>query len=282
MLTTARQLVVETRAFFIGSYGFSCAYMRTPNGQVSSQGWVIGWDDDVVPPAFPSEFAILHGCSVVLDYLRDNTNERPSIILVTAGRPLEQARLLKWFCEGNLGLISAAASRIAELLRELAMVSPCPMIMSHTEWCSVGPNQIDRIEDPASVIEGTKLRLLRGILGGKTQQFLSRIPRIPLTCGEVKDRLIKRHEKDERNALFILAELGSRSGKLVSEWNLTRTLIKEVMKDLCFSRKRQVTLGTILTGTRFKCYSNEVPGLASTICRKCLVEVDNINHMLMC
>ena len=84
-MDTTRQLTVEARAFFIGSYGFSCTYMRTPDGEVSSQGWVVGWDSEVTAPVFLYEFAILHGCLLALEYLNLNRNSCPSLVMITAG-----------------------------------------------------------------------------------------------------------------------------------------------------------------------------------------------------
>ena len=106
--------------------------MRTPDGQVSSQGWVVAWGDDEVAPVFLSEFAILRSCSFVLEYLKTKNVANPPLIVVTAGRTLEQARLLRWFCEGRMGLESAAASQVVDIFRDLAAILPCPMVLSHT------------------------------------------------------------------------------------------------------------------------------------------------------
>ena len=106
-------LKIETRAFYIGNYGFSCLYMRDPAGHVQTQGWVVGWDTETVPPVFLHEFAVLHSLTGVLAYLqRGNNNRLPTVILVRAGRMLEQNRLLKWCNNGKIGLESAAAGRI--------------------------------------------------------------------------------------------------------------------------------------------------------------------------
>ena len=183
-----------------------------------------------------------------------------------------------------MGLESAAASQLISSLGDLATLLPCPMVLSCVEWSSVEVGRVDRLDDPVSVIEGTKQRLIRGIIGSGARKFLSRIPRIPLTCNEVKTRLILRHERDERRAIYLLAQLGSVSTRLVYEWGLTRGLIKEALRELCHNRGLQVTPGTILTGARFKCFDSAYAGegLAPTICRKCFIVGDSIQHMLVC
>ena len=76
--------------------------------------------------------------------------------------------------------------------------------------------------------------------------------------------------------------MGSVSGRLVTEWKLNREVIKEAMREISFSRRQQVTQGTIISGTRFKCFDSQTSGLASTLCRRCGVSEDNIQHMLEC
>ena len=285
-LDTTNMLRIEVRTFYVGGYGFSCSYVRLPSGGVSSQGWIVGWDNEQYPPVFVHEFAVLHGCMLALSTIRDTrTGSKPALIMVSAGRQLEQERLLSWFNAGRMGLESAAAGSIIELCAQLANELECPLVLSHTEWCRVEPGDIDRINDPAGVIEGTRMRLLKGILHPGTEEFLSRIPRIPLTCGEVKARIQARHEQDERETLSLLANIGSVSGKLVTEWGLTRAILKEVTRSLSFNRRMQVTISSIVTGTRFKWIGKggeETEQLAPTLCRKCGIEEDNISHMLTC
>ena len=43
-----------------------------------------------------------------------------------------------------------------------------------------------------------------------------------------------------------------------------------------------MALGTIISGTRFKRFDQEVTGLAPTLCRKCGIAEDGIVHMLEC
>ena len=119
----SRLLRIEVRTFYTGGYGYSCSYLRSPSGEVQSQGWVVGWDNDQYPPVFLHEFTILHGCTVALDYIRAPGNDEkniPTLIMISAGRPLEQARLLRWFNEGWMGLESSAAEHIIDTLRQLA------------------------------------------------------------------------------------------------------------------------------------------------------------------
>ena len=276
-------LQIEVRVFYTGGYGFTCSYLRSPSGEIRSQGWVVGWDNEQYPPVFMSEFAVLRGCMLARDFIQETeTLVNPTIIMISAGRLLEQERILRWFNEGWMGLESAIAGDIIEIFVQLADVLKCPLVMSGTEWCRVEFGDIDRIQDPAGVIEGTRMRLLKGILRSSGPEFLSRIPRIPLSIKEVKARIQARYEADEKKTLSLLSNIGSISGRLVTEWGLTRDILREATKVLCYNRRMQVTLSSIITGTRFKFFGRGEEQITPTLCRKCGIEEDGIVHMLSC
>ena len=276
-------LRIEVRTFYVGGYGFSCSYLRSPSGEIRTQGWVVGWDNEQYPPVFMNEFAVLHGCMLASDFIREDEKVvGPTVIMISAGRPLEQERIPRWFNEGWMGLESAVAGDIIEIFGQLAASLRCPLVLSATEWCHVEYGDIDRSKDPAGVIEGTRLRLLKGILRSGGEDFLSRIPRIPLSYKEVKTRIHARHEADERKVLSLLSSTGSVSGRLVTEWGLTRDILREATKVLSCNRRMQVTLSSIITGTRFKYVGRGEERVTPTLCRKCGVEEDGIAHMLSC
>ena len=91
-----------------------------------------------------------------------------------------------------------------------------------------------------------QVRLLNGFLRGAAPQILFRIPRIPLSKTEVKERILHRYEKDERRCFPTLARNGSISRTLFLEWGLSRAVFKSVLQDLLFNRCLQVTLAGIL------------------------------------
>ena len=62
---------------------------------------------------------------------------------------------------------------------------------------------------------------------------------------------------------------------------LARDAIRDALKELCYNRKLQVTLRSIITGTRFKCIDSEYAGLLTTKCQKCGQE-DSPSHLLIC
>ena len=78
-LDTSGLLSIEVRVFYIGGYGFSCSYMRSPTGVVKTQGWIVGWDVEEFAPAFLHELAILHALAVVWVCLNEG-KMRPTLI----------------------------------------------------------------------------------------------------------------------------------------------------------------------------------------------------------
>ena len=136
---------------------------------------------------------------------------------------------------------------------------------------------------PASFILRTQMRLVNGFLCVASPQILARIPRIPLSKMEVKERLRNRYELDERYGLLLLASQGSISCTLFSEWSLSRAVIKSALQDLFYSRRMQVALASILTGTRFKFYDTLIGGgniRVPTVCSVC-GGCDSPAHLIM-
>ena len=260
--------------------------MRTPDGEVSCQGWVFGWDPTRVAPIFVREFAILHGCLLALQTLQRYQAEglpSPGTVCVRAGDHATCDRLQDWFSDGAYHFSSAAGSGVVALLYQLAEILPCPLIIQSTDADQyTGGQEWDEAGVPSSFVLRTQVRLLNGFLRTALPQTLSRVPRIPLTKSEVKERLRHRFETDERRCLLLLAKNDSISSTLFIEWGLTRAVIKSALQDLSYNRRMQVTLASVLTGTRFKFFDTMLGGGSArlpTVCKLC-GERDSPAHIL--
>ena len=274
---------IEVVTFLEKSYAYSCLTFTHPEGEITCQGWVFGWDNTPVIPVYVHEFAILHALSFLLRELKKGANFSPSIIHVRAGRNLDCLRLLRWFNEGFFGLQSAAGSALIGVIREIMEILPCHLLLSSSDGGKWFRGEIDKIGTPLSFIEGTRRRLLKGVIESDSAEMLSRVPRVPLTRDEIMERVQCRYENDEILALKLLAMKGSASCALYVEWQLSRAIIKRTFVELYFNRRQQVTLASILTGTRFKYFpgrgEEEGGGLLQTLCPHC-GEVDSIPHLI--
>ena len=84
------------------------------------------------------------------------------------------------------------------------------------------------------------------------EHWAKTLPRVPLTREEVKTRLQAQLERDEKLVLRQLKDLGSESASIIIRLDLSRELIQAAMSILREDRPAQITLMTILGGTRFK------------------------------
>ena len=113
---------------------------------------------------------------------------------------------------------------------------------------------------------------------GETWRTL--LPRVPLTKIEVKHLLKTRMEVDELRTLRRLAALGSQSAGILTRLEITREMVQEVLRRLRADRAAQVTLATVLAGTRFRVIG--ATGLVPAGCGKCHVMEDSFDHLLAC
>ena len=86
-------------------------------------------------------------------------------------------------------------------------------------------------------------------------QWGDRLARLPWTKTEVKAHIKRRYRGDEKKLITLLAGEGSMACKIHQELNLSRPIIKEVLKALDGCRKQQMTFANIVRGTFFKYYS---------------------------
>ena len=129
--------------------------------------------------------------------------------------------MLRWLNSGSIGLASAAALQIVLLCLEINQIMSCPLI----EGERYAGGEVDDWGDPASYIVRMKQWTANGIFREETRQKLVRLPRAPLTAGEVRDRLSFNFELDERKTLVMLEEGRPVSRGILSNWHLSRAAI---------------------------------------------------------
>ena len=159
-------------------------------------------------------------------------------------------------------------------IQQLAIELPCPLVIYNTEVEQelLEGIETDTLGEPLSFVIRTQMRLLNGFVRVASPAILSRISRIPLTNSEVMERVRYRYELDEIKTFRLLAGAESVSCTLFLEWKLTRGIIKNAMQSLSYNRRLQVTLASILTGTRFKYYDTLMGGGSTrlpTVCQLC-------------
>ena len=154
----AQTLDIRIKTFFGKGYGYSCAYMASPDGGISTHGWLFGWVDGLSTPVYVHEFAILHACTLAEEYIEEK-GALLKEVRIRAGRELDCARLLGWFNESTVGLASAEAGPIMGKLDRLAGILPCPLNINcqpEGDVWGLTPMEIDDLRDPISVIAGEK------------------------------------------------------------------------------------------------------------------------------
>ena len=110
------------------------------------------------------------------------------------------------------------------------------------------------------------------------------IPKFWLAQSEIKAYL---KEVQEIHELITMKKLAGKedepsvSSKIIGEWELDRTQIKEILRFLSEDRKLQVTLSNLIGATRFKT-KGEDNKLYVTICPKCKKELDEWEHHKIC
>ena len=204
------------------------------------------------------------------------------MINLKAGDVLSCTRLLRWFNEGNLHLQSAAAPLIVKLLYQLADKLPCPLIITSQEEGKTLDEEWDVWGDSTGFISCTRYRLIAHVLRGLSKEGLRRIPRIPLTTEEVKERLRATYERDELKVVQLLASQGSLSCTILRNWRLSRPVIRQTLIDLHLCRQAQVALASVITATRFKFYDKLVTGATVRVPTQCRIcgQMDGPEHLL--
>ena len=272
-------LDICVNTFYEKNLGVSCAYIGRADAEVGCQGWVFGWDNMGLTPIYVREFALFHGLTIIDKIFEKGGSGEITLIRLRAGGLREINKLLCWFNEGAIRLKSAVREGVYHLLSKISSVLRCPLLIERELSGCPENARVDRLEDPASFNHGTKIRLLRIMTNKEGSALLCRIPRIPLTKEEVKERLKLKSERDELNGIEKLASKGSLSCRIFGELGLTREMIKMAMRELVWSRRQQVALSTVILATRFKFFgTGRGNTLTKTRCTICDME-DNWEHL---
>ena len=91
----------------------------------------------------------------------------------------------------------------------------------------------------------------------------------------------RKYSEDERKAIGLLANEGSRACTNYCQMGLNRAVIKAVIKTLHFNRRWQVNLASIICATRFK-FFNKHGRLPPVACPNGCGEADSLAHMKLC
>ena len=247
---------VEVKTFSIKGMGVSCSYVRTPDHEVSAQGWIFGIESHralaVEAPKFVGESAAVNALSLVKDFL-ERLEASPGLVTVCAGEPALCRHLNERCNTGRMNLTSQAAPEIRRLCHKIAQKIPCPLIFNSAgAYDDYYPRLSLNALDPFNSIASTKIRLMNQVLRSCASIQASPIRRIPLTHDEIKARVFCQHEKDEAGAIKSLTASASVSGAIFSHFRLDRTIIKEALSRYGHSRALQSTLCSIICATRFK------------------------------
>ena len=225
---------------------------------------------------------MVHALELALECVKEwEEREQPAkYIELRAGDLTLCGRLYSWFAEGTWNLQSAAGAEIAQRCYELAATLPVPLILYSYEPRIPELEQVPENLEIGWTVERVTTGRARVLVGHEGMaELVARLPRIPLTHEEVKERLKIRYEQDELHAIHLMAKGGSAAGQIYRRLGLTRNIIALALEGLADSRALQVVLCSIICATRFKML---VEGkLHETACRRC-GGTDGLEHLLEC
>ena len=262
------------------------SYMRDPAGEVCMQGVFLGECQGDGVPVFFREAAIAHALELVLIYLQkpggtaEEARRRTKRIAVSASDGVTCGRVHTWLSRGDWLLQSAAAPQVAVLCGRLAPVLCCPMVLySHLREKKAELPPVEHPDDGSTMLEGMwgRAQILWGAV--LRQRWSARMSRVPLTSGELHEKVRIRYESDE---LMLVGRMGrqvSVTCALYTRLGLTRDVIRRALAELSECRMQQVVLCSILCCTRFKYFEGRL--LYPTVCQKCGGE-DSFDHLTEC
>ena len=123
---------VGVMSFFEDTLGDTCAYLRAPNGKVTTQAWIVGVRTLDKQPRIMSEFSVLRALLSVRDFLRGGSTV-PTHVWVFAEDRTTDSRLRERLAQGTLLLASGAVSRLVDPFTQLAATSPCPLLANWSD-----------------------------------------------------------------------------------------------------------------------------------------------------
>ena len=99
--TATKILQIEVCSFFEKGVGFTCAGIRTPDGEASVQGWVVGRDKPGPMPEYMIEASAYHALRLAWGYL-PKKDLALQLIQTKAGDSLFCRHMNEWFNAGTL------------------------------------------------------------------------------------------------------------------------------------------------------------------------------------
>ena len=273
-------LSITVGPFFQSQYGVCGAYLKEPNGAISTSGWLLGYDPvSEEPPAFVLKESLNRSLLLAKQYLTER-DICPSFVSIRASNWRTVIAVRRWFNEGNLELVSAAATSIASTLGALTKILKCPLIMR-----GIPPYFFEDVEvrgtRDCDVIYHTISRMYQYIIPDGLTSWRRCLARLPWTKDEVKTHLKRRLRLDELKFIALLEQLDSVSSSICRHLSLNRDTIKQVLKSFRYQRDYQTTFCNIVCATRFKSH-DENGSLLPTLCPLCRVSPDSLGHLLSC
>lgn len=204
-------------------------------------------------PRYLEEVAVVHALRTLHDWLAASPIQQKDLDSMTihAGDYKAIHLLERWFGTGFLGFETIAASPlIDDIYRLETWLSHDLTLQPFALPGDVeGPTDMPLVyQDVLRVAEEFRVLALPTLGEG----WVDTLPRVPLSKQELKVLVRQQYEADELLVLRELAVLGSESARIITSLELTREIVQVTMTLLRHRRDAQVTLASVLGGTRFK------------------------------
>ena len=279
----ANGLHTHAGAFFQNNFGFSVTWERLPNKSVQTHGWIMGYDNHAAtPPIAVIEGSILHALTRVEQHILSlQLTTQPAYVEIIAGNDESQRAFENWMNYGTLRLQSGCASDIVDCLYRLVEILPCALIARAPSENASKEVKLTGHQS-GDVIYATATRMVRAIGPEAWQLWGEQIARLSWTAEETKTRLKQSYQEDEKRTISLLATTGSTACNIYQDMKLSRKVIKEALRRLKRSRFNQVTLATIVCGTRFKFFEDDRRYPVRCEVTEGFQEEDSSQHLLSC
>ena len=109
-----KALEIGVATFCVSGNATSFSYAERPDGGISCQGWAVGWGRTPIAPIYVREFALLHGCVLAMQAIRQRKEKGrpwPTVSYLRAGDHVTCAKLLDWLNGGVQEFASSAGPK---------------------------------------------------------------------------------------------------------------------------------------------------------------------------
>ena len=243
-----------------------------------TQGWIVGRDPGINPPACLQESGLLHALLLVEQCITAE-GVTPPFFYIKTGTWRMIRGLQTWFNSGRLQLKSLAASDIVAAVYCINLLLPRPLIITALPTDFFETAKARGVRD-CDVLLTTSSRLYSLILPKVIRRWGARLARIPWTEDETEIYCKIKYRADEEVAPSLLKGEGPIASSIYAELHLTRSIIKEVLTRLRSDRRKQMVFASIVFATRFKTFAVDNEPQAAK-CMRC-GERDTFDHTLQC